>query len=286
MLIALQLSAFPLLSNASDKWELVKDRKGIKVYTRPFEGSTVDEFKGTAVINAGIESVLALFMDIDKQPEWMDQCVDARLVKKVNDFEGIIYNVAELPWPCDDRDVVVRQYFKVDDNGQVIIDFHALENADTLVPKREETVRMTDLKGQWVLVSMDRKRIWATYKIRLDPEGMIPTWMANYASRNIPYETLRSVIERVKDKKYLDLGKKLRIQYGAIANEIVRGRLRANANEIGDPALLKRLQDDQQLIDIILISDSEVRPLILQWIAEHYEHKNGEWMKKNPESGT
>lgn len=280
LLVALLMIACPCAANADEEWKLVKDKRGIKVYTRPFHGSKVDEFKGTTIINARIESVLALFKNIEEQPEWMDRCIDARMVKRANDFEGIIYNVTELPWPCDNRDVVVKQYFKVDSKGRVVIDFHAIEEADTLVPRRKDTVRMTQLRGQWIFVSLDRSQTQATYRIQLNPNGMIPHWIANYASRSIPYETLRSVVERVKEKQYIKLGKKLRDQYSKVTYDIVKGRLRDNADEIGDPALLEMLQNDQQLLDAILCFDGEVRPLIYQWVEDYYIEKNGEWIKK------
>jgi hypothetical protein len=279
IIAAFQCISHPLLADSDKNWELVKNKDGIKVYTRPFVGSEVDEFKGTTIINAGIESILAMFMQIEEQSKWMSQCIEARMVKRVNEYEGIMYNVTDLPWPCDDRDVVVRQYFKVDKKGRVVIDFHAVRNAEEYVPPRKRTVRMTELKGQWLLVSLDRKRTQATYTIRANPAGMIPTWMANFASRNIPYETLMSVIERVRDKRFINIGKKLRVEHAEIASEVVRGRLRANAKEIGDPTLLALLQKDQELINTILDSDSEARPIILKWIANHYKNKDGVWIK-------
>ena len=92
------------------------------------------------------------------------------------------------------------------------------------------------------------------------------------------------MIGRVKDKQIIQLGKQLRERYNTVAYELVRGRLRMNAHEINDPALLEALQNDRQLIDAILMSDGEARPLIKQWIEDHYEQKNGSWEKRHQEN--
>ncbi|MCP4602269.1 MAG: hypothetical protein GY847_17420 [Proteobacteria bacterium] len=279
-----QVGIFLSSATAGDNWELVKQKDNIKVYTRPFPGSEVDEFKGTAIIHSRTENILALFMGAANQTGWMDRCIEARMVKKVSEFEGVIYNVTDLPWPASDRDVVVMQRFRIESTGKIVINFRSVKNDSSYVPYREDTVRMTDLEGKWVLISLDRNRTKATYRIRANPAGMIPPWLANYASRNIPYHTLKAVMDMAQKPEYIERGKKLREKYGELARKVVRGRLISSTKEIGDEKLVKLLLEDIRLIELILDAEGEIKPIIDKWVKTNYYKEEGNWFLRGAES--
>ncbi len=192
---------------AQEEWRMVKNSDGIRVFTRPLADSSLDEFKGVAMINASLEVVAELIRDVNAQPEWMADCIEARVVKKYSDEDMLVYNVTRAPWPVSNRDVVVRSRGRVDPkSGKVSITFKAVDEPS--VPKKSGHVRITDLLGQWHLKKEGDDKTSVVYIIRANPGGSIPASIANMTSKNIPHRTLLNMKKMVQKEKYRELAKK------------------------------------------------------------------------------
>lgn len=161
---------------------------------------------GVTVVDARIEVVVELIRDVDAQPQWMADCIEARVVKKFSDEDMLVYNVTRAPWPVSNRDVVVRSKGAVDvKSGKVSIIFSAVQ--DSPVPPRRGIVRMTDLLGQWHLKKAGEDKTEVTYIMRANPAGNIPASIANMTSKAIPFRTLAKMKEMVKKEKYIRLAR-------------------------------------------------------------------------------
>jgi len=189
---------------AQEQWREVRNSNGIRVFTRPSANSSLDEFMGKTVVNAKIEVVVELIRDVDAQPQWMADCIEARVVKKYSEEDMLVYNVTRAPWPVSNRDVVVRSRGGVDvKSGKVSIIFSAVK--DSPVPERSGIVRMTDLLGQWHLSKAGDDTTEVTYIMRANPAGNIPASIANMTSKAIPFRTLTNMKQMVKKEKYIRL---------------------------------------------------------------------------------
>ena len=60
---------FPLLG-AQSNWKQVRDKEGIKVYTRLNEGYDFKEFKGLTSVDAEVSEFVAVLQDIEALPSW------------------------------------------------------------------------------------------------------------------------------------------------------------------------------------------------------------------------
>ncbi len=191
---------------AQDQWREVRNSNGIRVLTRPSAGSDLDEFKGVTTVDAGIEVVVELIRDVDAQPQWMADCIEARVIKKFTEDDVLVYNMTKAPWPVSNRDVVVRSRGGQDaKSGKVSIVFTALKESS--VPPRAGVVRMTDLLGQWHLSKIGEEKTEVVYIMRANPGGNIPAALANLSSKNLPYRTLINMKEMVKKEKYRKLAR-------------------------------------------------------------------------------
>jgi len=65
------------------KWEFVKEKEGIKLYTRPESNSTFKSFRGEVTFKGDIEKVNLLVGDADNM-DWWDKDI---IFKKVIDFK-------------------------------------------------------------------------------------------------------------------------------------------------------------------------------------------------------
>lgn len=136
----------------------------------------------------------------------MADCIEAKVIKKFNDNDYLVYSMNRAPWPVSNRDVVVRSKGTADlANGKVSIIFNALK--DSSVPLRSGVVRMTDLLGQWHLKKITPSKTEVVFIIRANPAGNIPASIANMTSREIPYRTLQNLKMMVKKEKYINIAK-------------------------------------------------------------------------------
>jgi hypothetical protein len=107
------LTPYLLLSAAGagateDNWELQREEANITVYTRPVEGSPYHEVKATARISAPVERVAEFLGDGNGCVEWRTVCESSRVIETVSEHERYVYLVLDLPWPAQDRDLVMH----------------------------------------------------------------------------------------------------------------------------------------------------------------------------------
>jgi hypothetical protein len=86
----------------------VRDDDGILVHRRTVAGSKLHEFRGVAVVEAPIASLLGVLDDSEHRTEWMKEAVANGRIERVGAFDEIFYSRTRAPWPVADRDVVLQ----------------------------------------------------------------------------------------------------------------------------------------------------------------------------------
>lgn len=202
LLLTLCLCTIAREVGAEDGWEPIYRQDGIEVHRRTVQGSRLLEFRGRGVIDAPAPRLLAVLRDAERRTEWTDRCVESRLIEQVSPRVQISYNRTSAPWPVKDRDVVLRGETQVDPAGRhVRIAFHAV--TDPRAPPRPQAVRMPALRGHWLFTPIDGgRRTHAEYQVLADPGGALPTWMANLAARQLPYQTIQGMRRQAQRRTY------------------------------------------------------------------------------------
>jgi len=200
------LVAMPAGVIAASDWKLAIQKNGIDVSTRPVKGSDLDEFMGTADIDASIDVVYAVLKDIPAATQWMADCKENREIRKIDENTSVQFNVTKAPWPVSDREALCIVYEKKDEKtGKITIEFH--ETNDPPVPVGKGNVRMPEISGQWVLTPINRDHTKVLYTVKSNPGGSLPQALANMKSKDIPYNTLMGLKMMVKKDKYKKVAK-------------------------------------------------------------------------------
>lgn len=199
----LLLPAFLLLPigllavEADGKWHHDVSEDGISVSMMTEEGRNLPAFRGVGMVDANLFEVLAVLDDAKRAPEWMANCLENKVMKQVNEFDRIVYNRTDAPWPVSDRDVVL--YVAVTSNvekREVDIVFKSITTSPPAPV--DGVVRMPRLKGYYKLHAVDEKHTQVTYQIDADPGGSIPDWLVTRASRRLPIDTILGMRRQVK----------------------------------------------------------------------------------------
>ncbi len=190
---------------AGEGWRQVIDQDGVVVSTRAVDGSDLDEFRGVVELAAPLAVVAAVVRDVPGHARWMDRTQSGRVVRVVSERSLILYHISNSPWPIRDRDLVTRrdETWELDDR-RVFFRFRAVE--DSAMPPNEKYVRLSEVVSSWELVYLAPERTRTIYTSRVHPGGAIPVIVANSQSKNVPFNTLRSLRRMVATAKYRRMG--------------------------------------------------------------------------------
>lgn len=187
---------------ADARWELEKndESSGIRVFTRYIEGSDLKEFRGEMRVKSTLTAPVALIEDVRRAPEWVDNCKVTELIEKLKPGEHIAYMINDVPWPVTDRDIIVHSLTTQDSTSKTVrIDMNARTD---VFPENDEFIRITTLSGFWMFTPAADGYIDVIYQVHAEPNGGIPSWLANSIVVDAPYYTLKGMQRLLEEDKY------------------------------------------------------------------------------------
>ena len=178
------------------QWEFLKQKEGIVVSAKDSKLGNLPVFRGVGQIKASIPEILAVMQDAPGATKWMHKCLENRPLEIQNVYDRIVYNRTDSPWPVWDRDVVVQTRGRIDiARKRIVIEMKSIE--DPRKPAVDGVVRIPRLAGHYVLRYITETLTEVESQIAADPGGSLPSWLAELASRDLPYHTIRNLRNRV-----------------------------------------------------------------------------------------
>lgn len=173
----------------------------LKIYTCPVPSSDFLSFVGIAVLDASQHSVLNLLNDLDAATEWVWKTREMRILKELSGDEGrIVYQLVSAPWPLSDREIITQsQGYKDPKTEEIFIKMTAKPD---FLPENDNYVRVKQLEGAWNIMPLSEDQCRVVFRLHLEPGGEIPSWLANIAVIDTPYNTMANMREMVKREKY------------------------------------------------------------------------------------
>lgn len=180
-------------------WELKKDKKDIKIYTRKSKKSNINEVKVITLVKASVSELVDVLFDINAYPDWVSSIESIEILKRVNSKEIIYYFEASVPWPFSNRDDVFHLEMKENSREGVIISF---TDKPDYIPIKKKIVRIKKSSGIWKLTPKANGETEVEYQFLTDPGSGNPAWLVNMFIVDGPYQTMTNLKEFVKKKKY------------------------------------------------------------------------------------
>jgi hypothetical protein len=99
-----------------------------------------------------------------------------------------------------DRDVVLDTRFTPSADGkQLTLNFRDTDPQRHALPRK--TVRMPRLVGFYKMEELSPGKTRVTYQVEADVGGSLPRWLADRIAKELPYETLSRLRERLTPRK-------------------------------------------------------------------------------------
>lgn len=194
-LVAITLSTSAALADA--RWEVISRDDGVVVSKKDHPDLELPIIRGVATLDEDFYDVLAVLRDTEHYADWMHNCKEARLLEAKGDFDLIVYNRIATPWPLEDRDTVVRTRIEVNQAKKAVV-IRFGHTRSKLQGEIDGVTRMPRLEGFYRIEKIAVGKTRVTYQAQADPGGLIPNWLVERDSRDIPRHTIASLRKRVR----------------------------------------------------------------------------------------
>jgi len=172
-------------------WVFVKEKEGIKLYSRKEADSQVKSFKGEAYLHSQIEKVFSLITNVKNFDLWDEDITEMKVILNEKDKHVQYYLVYDLSWPVSDRDLVVDALITTDSvTGIKVMEAKPLLN---VIPEKSDAVRIKKYWQKWTLIPVEEGLVHLILEGSVDPGGSVPAWLANMVITESPFKSIRSV---------------------------------------------------------------------------------------------
>ncbi len=182
---------FPVQAGADPYgWSIKKNADGVQIRVRKVKGSEYLQFSGSVLLNVPLGELLRLYEEHEdgRMSEWFYGCKSVRLVETKSPDEKIFYMVLSMPPPMRDRDIVYLRTRSIDPaSGRVEYRIRAIQD---FFPKEARKVRMPSIEVTWQLTPTSDGKTQVYYEQHCDVGSLIPAWIVNAMSDEVPFKTL------------------------------------------------------------------------------------------------
>jgi hypothetical protein len=193
--LAILITTFLFLTASGDlsgqSWVFVKEKEGIRLYTRKEANNSVKSFKGEVYLHTQMEKIYSLITNVKNFDWWDDDITEIKVLLNEKDKHIQYYLVYDVPWPIADRDLVVDSRITIDPvTGARYIEARSLLN---VIPENPDLIRIKKYWQKWTLIPVEEGLVHIILEGSVDPGGSVPAWLSNMVITETPYKVIRSV---------------------------------------------------------------------------------------------
>jgi len=183
----------------AQSWNFIKEKDGIKVFTRNEPGSSLKSYKGEVIFEAPMEKVCSV-LDNVKDISWWDKDIsDVKVLAYEKNKYAQYYLIYHMPWPMSNRDLVVETRISTDPvTGARSFMTKPLLNT---VPEKSGLVRIRNYQQTWIVRSLDKGNVQVILEGSTDPGGDIPSWVTNMVVAETPLMAIASLRDKILSGK-------------------------------------------------------------------------------------
>lgn len=182
------------------EWSLKKDKDGIKVYTGKLTDSKFNAIRVTCKLKGNLSSLASVLLQPELQPEWVIATKTSKLLKRLANNHIYYYNIATIPWPFENRDMVIDLFIRQDSlSKKMTIYANAI---DKIMPPVNGLARIPFSQAIWEVTPIAANEIQVDYILKINPGGGIPPWVVNMFIAKAPFESFHNLSRFIQEKRF------------------------------------------------------------------------------------
>jgi hypothetical protein len=178
-------------------WTLVNNESWIQIYKSDMPSSSYKRIKVECTIDGTIDKLVRILNDVNNYKNWIYNTKSAYIIKRINANEYYYYTETTLPWPMQNRDVVVHIKLQRDNTNHTLNIVASGE--PKYIPEVSGKVRVPNSANTWQVTVPAPNKIHIVYIFEADPGGHIPPWLVNTFVNKGPYESFKKLAQTLKD---------------------------------------------------------------------------------------
>src|SRR4051812_1744185 len=119
-LITICLSTIITSAFSQTKWELAKEKNGIKVFTSADGTSKFKSIKVEAVLTGKLDKLVHLLSDAASNKDWIYNTNESYIIKRISPTETLSYTETSVPWPASNRDIPISMQLNHDPKNHTL----------------------------------------------------------------------------------------------------------------------------------------------------------------------
>ena len=177
-------------------WDYIKEKNGIKIYTRTPEYSSFKCFKGETILHATMQET-GMYVGNVKNFNWWDKNIrELKVIESESDKHVKYYFIYDVPWPLNDRDICVEVFITIDTASGVKVVY--AKPLPGVIPERDDIVRIKNYWQKWTLTPIGNNSVHAVLEGFVDPAGSVPAWLYNMVIVETPLKVMGGIKQRVE----------------------------------------------------------------------------------------
>ena len=185
--------------NAAEK--LALNKQGIKVWVTQNEKNPMAQYRAETVFNSTLENAVGLILDTEYSPKWIPNVGQIKVLERDDDTGSFIaYMTLKMPFPLNDRDLVIKGEMAKDKEGRIVVKNHAIK--DSRAPEIQGIVRIEKYEGDWIFQKISDQQVKVSTRGYADPGGAIPKGIVNSFVQQQPYQMFQKMKIQLKTQRY------------------------------------------------------------------------------------
>jgi hypothetical protein len=183
---------------------LAIDRQGIRVWTHMVDDNPAVNYRATTVLNSTVAGAANLILDPEAASQWAPYVQRIDVISPPDNGGVMVFRMElDLPFPLQDRDVVVRA--RITRAGDGVFTLHGEAVTDARAPVRPGLVRVTRYQGGWTIRPAGAGQVEVTTRGYADLGGAVPLSLANRLVPQQLYRMMSNMREHVRQPEFRKL---------------------------------------------------------------------------------
>jgi hypothetical protein len=184
---------------ATTGWKVKKRKNGFTVYSREKEDSDIAGIKAEGIIDAPIETVLAILRTVEGSEKWTPSVARKVTIRNISDLEAVTYTLNTMSWPVWDREFIIHNILRLDYEKKLLfVMSKSVHEQYPNFPKAKKSIMAQMDYSNIGFRPVGKDKCYVELTAFVDVKGDIPAWMLNFFQIKWPFKFFKSIEKQSK----------------------------------------------------------------------------------------
>ena len=171
-------------------WQEYKNENNIHIRFKQIPQTKLLEVNACLNTTGTPHRALQFLTSPEKIQQWLDNVESVTPLELITPSRSIMSTTLKGMWPVKPRQAFVYSDIYVENNGTIVI---TQTDAGKRFIADKGYIRIVLQYATWTIIPIENNSITICYNVSADPQGKIPSWLANRVALDSMYKTLRNV---------------------------------------------------------------------------------------------